>query len=134
MKWIFPPVPRTWLFCEVILSQLNLGIKRICQACGARYYDLNKQPITCPTCSTPFDPEAILKSRRARAVNDDKPSAGSPEVNSETDAEGNRNENIEEEAKDEIDSDDALLENDDAEADIEEEGVVPVIDESDSNN
>ncbi|MEC8564940.1 MAG: TIGR02300 family protein, partial [Pseudomonadota bacterium] len=50
-------------FGEAILAQSDLGIKRICQACGARYFDLNKQPIVCPACGTPFDPEAILKSR-----------------------------------------------------------------------
>jgi uncharacterized protein (TIGR02300 family) len=42
------------------------GTKRICPNCGARYYDLRKAPPTCPTCGTVFDPEALLKSRRAR--------------------------------------------------------------------
>ena len=42
------------------------GIKRICPSCGARYYDLRKDPPVCPTCNAEFDPEALLKSRRAR--------------------------------------------------------------------
>jgi len=42
------------------------GIKRICPNCGARYYDLRKDPPVCPNCGTDFDPEALLKSRRAR--------------------------------------------------------------------
>ena len=42
------------------------GTKRICPSCGARYYDLMREPVLCPKCSTPFDPEAFLKSRRAR--------------------------------------------------------------------
>jgi uncharacterized protein (TIGR02300 family) len=42
------------------------GTKRICPSCGARYYDLLRRPVVCPRCSTPFDPEAFLKSRRAR--------------------------------------------------------------------
>ena len=42
------------------------GSKRICPSCGARYYDLMREPVICPKCSTPFDPEAFLKSRRAR--------------------------------------------------------------------
>ncbi len=42
------------------------GIKRICPSCGARYYDLRKDPPVCPTCGAEFDPEALLKSRRAR--------------------------------------------------------------------
>jgi uncharacterized protein (TIGR02300 family) len=42
------------------------GSKRICPSCGTRYYDLMREPVICPKCSTPFDPEAFLKSRRAR--------------------------------------------------------------------
>jgi len=42
------------------------GTKRICPSCGARYYDLMREPVMCPKCDTPFDPEAFLKSRRAR--------------------------------------------------------------------
>ena len=115
------------------MAQSDLGIKRICQACGARYYDLNTRPITCPSCGAPFDPEAILKSRRARVVNDDKPSATTPDTESEGEAADEVD--LEEEDKDEIDGDDdALLEDDDPQADIEGEGVVTVIDEGDTNN
>ena len=42
------------------------GIKRQCNSCGAAFYDLRRDPIVCPKCGTVFDPEAILKSRRAR--------------------------------------------------------------------
>jgi uncharacterized protein (TIGR02300 family) len=44
------------------------GIKRICPSCGARYYDLRKDTPICPSCGAEFDPEALLKSRRARPV------------------------------------------------------------------
>jgi uncharacterized protein (TIGR02300 family) len=27
----------------------------VCANCSARYYDLNKTPITCPKCGTPFE-------------------------------------------------------------------------------
>ena len=42
------------------------GLKRICPNCGTRYYDFRKDPPTCPACGTVYDPEALLKSRRAR--------------------------------------------------------------------
>jgi uncharacterized protein (TIGR02300 family) len=42
------------------------GTKRICPSCGTRYYDLMHDPVVCPKCSTPFDPEAFLKARRSR--------------------------------------------------------------------
>lgn len=53
------------------------GIKRLCQSCGARYYDFQKTPIVCPSCGTTFDSEAVLKSRRARPLpaDDVKPKA-----------------------------------------------------------
>lgn len=44
------------------------GVKRICNNCGTPFYDLRHDPIVCPKCSTTFDPEAVLKSRRARPV------------------------------------------------------------------
>ncbi len=42
------------------------GTKRTCPNCGARYYDLNHDPIVCPKCGSAFDPEALLKTRRTR--------------------------------------------------------------------
>jgi uncharacterized protein (TIGR02300 family) len=48
------------------LAKPEWGTKRICPSCGARYYDLQRDTVTCPKCSTPFDPEAFLRARRAR--------------------------------------------------------------------
>ena len=42
------------------------GIKRICPACGFKYYDFNKSPITCPSCNMEFDPDSYLKSRKGK--------------------------------------------------------------------
>ena len=49
------------------MAKPEWGIKRTCQSCGARFYDLMKSPIVCPKCGTEYDPEAVLKSRRARS-------------------------------------------------------------------
>src|SRR5258708_10544393 len=51
---------------EPLLAKPEWGNKRICPSCGARYYDLQRDPVICPKCSTPFDPEAFLRARRAR--------------------------------------------------------------------
>ena len=48
------------------MAKPEWGTKRICPNCGARYYDLQKDPPVCPSCGRTFDPEALLKSRRAR--------------------------------------------------------------------
>ena len=50
------------------MAKPEWGVKRVCQSCAARFYDLNRSPITCPKCAAPFDPEALLKSRRSRPV------------------------------------------------------------------
>jgi uncharacterized protein (TIGR02300 family) len=44
------------------------GTKRICLNCGARFYDMNRDPITCPTCSTTIDPVVQSRPRRTRAT------------------------------------------------------------------
>jgi uncharacterized protein (TIGR02300 family) len=43
-------------------------MKRICPNCGTRYYDFQKEPPACPVCATVYDPEALLKSRRSKAL------------------------------------------------------------------
>src|SRR5215470_17570635 len=53
---------------EWMVAKPEWGTKRICPSCGTRYYDLMREPVICPKCDTPFDPEAFLKSRRARPV------------------------------------------------------------------
>jgi uncharacterized protein (TIGR02300 family) len=37
------------------VAKPELGTKRLCASCGAKFYDLNKAPITCPKCGTPFE-------------------------------------------------------------------------------
>jgi uncharacterized protein (TIGR02300 family) len=34
------------------VAKPELGTKRICGECGAKFYDLNKDPIVCPKCQT----------------------------------------------------------------------------------
>src|ERR1700683_1412038 len=53
---------------EYPLAKPEWGTKRICPSCGTRYYDLMREQVICPKCSTPYDPEAFLKARRSRPV------------------------------------------------------------------
>jgi uncharacterized protein (TIGR02300 family) len=53
-------------FKERDLAKPEWGTKRICPSCGTRYYDLLRDQVICPKCSTPYDPEAFLKARRSR--------------------------------------------------------------------
>ncbi|MGD0191658.1 MAG: TIGR02300 family protein [Rhizomicrobium sp.] len=51
---------------SMTLVKADLGTKRICPSCSARFYDLQKRPIECPKCSFAFEPEALYKQRRPR--------------------------------------------------------------------
>ncbi len=48
------------------MSKPEWGTKRICSSCNARFYDMRRQPIVCPKCSTTFDPDVLIKKRRGR--------------------------------------------------------------------
>ena len=60
------------------MAKPEWGVKRVCQSCAAKFYDLNRSPITCPKCAATFDPDALLKSRRSRPAPAAK--AAKPEV------------------------------------------------------
>ena len=42
-----------------------LGTKRLCASCGAKFYDLNKDPIQCPKCGAVY--EIVMATRPGRA-------------------------------------------------------------------
>jgi uncharacterized protein (TIGR02300 family) len=48
------------------MAKAEWGLKRTCQSCGARFYDLQRSPIVCPKCEAEYDPEVLLKSRRGK--------------------------------------------------------------------
>jgi uncharacterized protein (TIGR02300 family) len=59
------------------LAKPDLGTKRLCGNCGAKFYDLSKTPIVCPKCETVFvvapvssraRPEAAARAAAAAAV------------------------------------------------------------------
>jgi uncharacterized protein (TIGR02300 family) len=37
------------------MTKPELGTKRLCAHCGAKFYDLHQSPITCPKCSRVFE-------------------------------------------------------------------------------
>ncbi len=45
------------------MARPELGVKRACQACGAKFYDLSKTPIVCPKCATVFVVPAAFAGR-----------------------------------------------------------------------
>ena len=111
------------------------GIKRICQNCAARYYDLNNDPPVCPSCGTEYDPEAVMRSRRGRvaaaAVATAKEEAA-PEVELEAAPTASTEDDEEEDevaavALDEVDE--GTLKNGDTDLVVDDDGEVSLDDE-----
>jgi uncharacterized protein (TIGR02300 family) len=46
------------------VAKPELGTKRLCTNCGAKFYDLSKSPIVCPKCDTTI--EIVAATTRAR--------------------------------------------------------------------
>ena len=49
------------------MAKPELGAKRQCQNCGAKFFDLNKDPIVCPKCGTIFQGAARIERAAAKA-------------------------------------------------------------------
>ena len=54
----------------------KLGTKRSCEACEAKFYDLNKDPVICPKCGHSFDPMATVAA--SAPVRENKPAKPDP--------------------------------------------------------
>jgi uncharacterized protein (TIGR02300 family) len=50
------------------VTKPELGTKRVCGNCTRNFYDLNKDPIVCPTCATVFTPPQPAPARPGRVV------------------------------------------------------------------
>ena len=46
------------------VAKPELGTKRLCTNCGAKFYDLSKDPIVCPTCHTVLQLAAVTSRSR----------------------------------------------------------------------
>ena len=71
------------------MAKPELGTKRICVACAARFYDLTKSPAVCPKCATEQPLDVPRPRRPAGNVAEDKrpkkpaPAPGSDEADIE---------------------------------------------------
>ena len=50
------------------MAKPELGTKRLCAHCGAKFYDLNHSPINCPKCGTVFEAVAVTSRGRPEAA------------------------------------------------------------------
>ena len=66
---------------EQMVAKPEWGSKRICPSCGARYYDLLREPVICPKCATPFDAE--VETEEAEAAEEEEEAAPLEEAEEE---------------------------------------------------
>ena len=122
------------------MAKPELGLKRLCPSCGAKYYDLNRSPILCPKCGAQFDAGLAARARPATAIDDEDDTEEevvevgtlTPEFVSLEDAEdadGDDVPDIEDaDIEDETPEDDVFLE----EEDEDDDGVTGIIRDVDS--
>ncbi|CUA92971.1 TIGR02300 family protein [Pannonibacter indicus] len=124
------------------MAKPELGTKRLCPSCGAKYYDLNHNPITCPKCGTLFDIVSSSRAAKASRVvqqedeDEDEEDLVAPELVSleEADAE------VEGDIVPDLDDDDDAAIDDDADDDVfiedeedEDEAVPGIVVEMDDD-
>lgn len=111
------------------MARPELGLKRQCMSCGAKFYDLDKDPATCPKCGTIYQVTAAssrvaapaLAARAAAVPADDEEDTdaekGGPEIVSLDEvesAEEDADTSVDADDTESGDSDDTFLEEEDA--------------------
>ena len=54
------------------MAKPELGTKRVCVSCNAKFYDLTRQPAICPKCNTEQPAEQPRLRRATGTIPDDK--------------------------------------------------------------
>lgn len=86
------------------------GVKRLCPHCTTRFYDLQNNPMTCPSCGASFDLASLLAGKT-------KPAASKPQDSQKAvanDADNDDDDDLLDDDDDgDVDLDDDLLDDDD---------------------
>ena len=107
----------------------KLGTKRVCDACDAKFYDLNKSPVTCPKCGHSFDPSEIIATPKPAARIAPKVEAEKPDEGELEDDEDALSLDDIDEAKDDDDDED-----DEALAEFSDDGTLLEEDDDDDDD
>jgi len=108
------------------MVKAELGSKRTCVACGAKFYDLGRTPAVCPKCDTEQPAEQPRLRRAAAPLPDDKLKKRVVPGDADADADEAEVDDAAEDAGDDVE------EIDDAEEDLNEE--IGVTEEGDEEN
>lgn len=111
------------------MAKPEWGTKRLCPSCGARFYDMKRNPVTCPTCEADVPVETASKVKKAAPVKEAAPREepkAKPAVSDELPEDDAIDAVIDDDIEDidDDDDDDTLIE--DA-SDLEEDDDIPEI-------
>ena len=84
------------------------GVKRLCPHCASRFYDLQRDPMTCPECGHTFTAESLVAGRGRTLISE----KASPKVDDLDSDDLTDDTDLDDDAGD-SDIDDDLLEDDD---------------------
>ena len=101
------------------MAKPEWGTKRLCTSCGARFYDLNKDPIECPKCGAIHDPDQGTRLKRSRNTPAEAPAKAKPAEKKDDEIE------VEDDDADDVLEDASDLGDDDEDLDEIVEGVEP---------
>lgn len=109
------------------------GVKRLCPSCATRFYDLQRDPMTCPNCGAVFDLDSLLSKKTGSRV--EKKEA---EPRRTTARRGDEDDNVvldDEDNDSDVDIDDDLLddEDDDDDDDVNLDDIADVAKDEDEN-
>ncbi len=77
------------------MAKPELGTKRQCLSCAAKFFDLCRSPIVCPRCQTVFQVTASTRpAARAAAADDDSEDTGAVELVSLEDADAGESKDV----------------------------------------
>jgi uncharacterized protein (TIGR02300 family) len=105
------------------VAKPELGTKRLCGSCGAKFYDLSKDPIVCPKCHTTMAVAALTARSRPEPAPTPRPAAAHKEEavvpetqdaefvsleDADAEAQGKKGAEVAEGAEDDIEIDESL--------------------------
>lgn len=108
------------------MAKPEWGTKRTCHNCGAKFYDLRRDPVTCPVCDTVQDPGRHPKPRRGgpKAEPVEATEAVEDEVAAETKPDATAAEGADEDVEDVTDGDKTGDDSELNEIDSEDEDLI----------
>ncbi|NHX27495.1 TIGR02300 family protein [Escherichia coli] len=101
------------------------GVKRVCPNCSTRFYDLQRDPMTCPSCGHSFSAEALAIGKARTLVADKSDAKSQPSTDKDLD---NDDDVLVDD--DDVDLDDDLLDDDDDD-DVSLDDIADVASEDD---